>query len=350
MAREYWKLSSAGREYVKALLKDLRWDSLGKRELAETLKENNFTIDRNTLRKFLDPDSTHSGNKSTLVDLMNALGSTEDPTTKEFAKQYFEQVEREEELDVSIIETSVIPDYSRELDTPFQPIKGRIENPKQFFNRETELRNIFELLNAGSGVELLGDRQMGKSSILFQVERLAATMLRAKRKPIYFNLQEVHTEEEFYESFCGKLGIETCMGYGFFRAIQDKKLLLLLDEAEKMSWDGFTRQIREQLRCLAEGENAPLRLVVAARTSLDELFPDSNEQGMTSPFQGICTRVELKPWQKETVQRFVVTRLENTGISFSETDLEKLWQESQGHPQKLMIACFDLYRQYLENL
>jgi hypothetical protein len=229
---------------------------------------------------------------------------------------------------------------------PFQPLNGRIEQSEQFFDREKEVRTIFEYLNSGSGVELLGDRQIGKSSVLLQVERLAATMLRVKREPIYFNLQEVHTEVEFYESFCEKLGIETCRGYGFFRAMRDKRLLLLLDEAEKMSWDGFTRQIREQLRSLAEGGNAPLRLVVAARTPLDDLFPDSHESGMTSPFQGICVRVDLKPWDLTTVQRFITSKLEGTGVCFSNAEMEKLWLESQGHPQKLMKACFDLYHQY----
>jgi hypothetical protein len=235
---------------------------------------------------------------------------------------------------------------SQVIANPFQPLNGRIEQSEQFFNREKELRDIFEILNAGSGVELLGDRQIGKSSLLLQVKRLAATMMTVKREPIYFNLQEVHTEAEFYESFCEKLGIKTCMGYGFFRAMRDKRLLLLLDEAEKMSWDGFTRQIREQLRSLAEGGNAPLRLVVAARTPLDDLFPDSHESGMTSPFQGICVRVDLKAWDQPTVQRFITSKLENTGVCFSNAEMEKMWLESQGHPQKLMKACFDLYRQY----
>ena len=357
MARKYWKLSLAGHEYVKALLEKLGWESLVYSELSQTLKETKgFTIDRETLTKILDPHSKHKNNRSKLEDLIKTLGSTEDLTTKAFAQQYFEQIEissisqPEEKLEAPTKETVVIQDDLEEFDNPFQPTNCRIENPEQFFNREKEVRTIFEYLNSGSGVELLGDRQIGKSSVLLQVERLAATMLRVKREPIYFNLQEVHTEEEFYESFCEKLGIEACKGYGFFRAMRDKRLLLLLDEAEKMSWDGFTRQIREQLRSLAEGGNAPLRLVVAARTPLDDLFPDSHESGMTSPFQGICVRVHLKAWDQPTVQRFITSKLEGTGVCFSNAEMEKLWLESQGHPQKLMKACFDLYRQYCQNL
>jgi len=249
-----------------------------------------------------------------------------------------------------IAESKGSPQRSSQLINPFQPLNGRIEQSEQFFNRERELRDIFDFLNAGSGVELLGDRQIGKSSVLQQIKHRADSALRLERKPIYLNLQEVHTETEFYESLCEKLEMATCKGYSFFRAMRDRRVLLLLDEAEKMSWDGFTREIREQLRSLAEGENAPLRLVVAARTSLDRLFPDSHESGMTSPFQGICLRVDLKAWDQPTVQRFINSKLEGTGVCFSNAEMEKLWLESQGHPQKLMKACFDLYRQYCQNL
>lgn len=369
MARKYWKLSSAGHDYVEALIKNLEWQSLGYSELSQTLKETKkFTIDRETLAKILDRHNSsyrkHKNNRSTLnkskieglistlEDLTKDQGSTDVLSKKPSNQDCFEQIEifsisqTEEKSGTPIKESLVTEDDLGEFDNPFQPTNCRIENPEQFFNREKEVRTIFEYLNSGSGVELLGDRQIGKSSVLLQVERLAATMLRVKREPIYFNLQEVHTEVEFYESFCEKLGIETCKGYGFFRAMRDKRLLLLLDEAEKMSWDGFTRQIREQLRSLAEGGNAPLRLVVAARTPLDDLFPDSHESGMTSPFQGICVRVDLKAWDQPTVQRFITSKLEDTGVCFSNAEMEKLWLDSQGHPQKLMKACFDLYRQY----
>jgi len=231
---------------------------------------------------------------------------------------------------------------------PFMPLNGRIEQSEQFFNREKELREIFEVLNAGSGVELLGDRQIGKSSILQQIKHRASSALTVKWEPIYLNLQKVHTEAEFYESFCEELGIANCAGIDLNRAMRSRRVLLLLDETENLQGNGFTREIRDRLRAFAE--DGALRLVVAACTPLDRLFPDSHENGMTSPFQGICLRVELKPWSKETVRRFVAVKLENTGIYFSKKEMEKLWQESQGHPQKLMKACFDLYRQYRQNL
>ena len=78
-------------------------------------------------------------------------------------------------------------------------------------------------------------------------------------------------------NICSEIGIEDCKGIRLTRALQKQRpqLLLLLDEIEKMTWDGFTNQVRGQLRGLANGHDAPLRLVVAASTSLDQLFPDT---------------------------------------------------------------------------
>ncbi|MEI6430184.1 MAG: SAV_2336 N-terminal domain-related protein, partial [Pseudanabaena sp. ELA607] len=237
---------------------------------------------------------------------------------------------------------------SREVNSlmvnPFQPLSGMIENQEHFFNREKELKEIFELLNAGTGVELLGDRQIGKSSLLKQIMRFADSELTVKRQVIYCNLQNVNIESEFYAAVCERLFIEYCTGNTFLKAVRDRRSLLLLDEAEKWSSEGFTRQIRDQLRSLSEMRDAPFRLVVATRTSLDQLFPYSYDESITSPFSGILSRVVLQAWDQEKVNKFVTTRLEQTGIYFSKLEMKSLYQDSQGHPQKLMKACFDLYR------
>ncbi len=235
------------------------------------------------------------------------------------------------------------PEMPTSLENPFTPLSGRIDQNDRFFNRDRELREIFDILNGGSGVELLGDRQMGKSSLLWQIHQKAETALRLKRRSLYLNLQLIHTETEFYEALCEQLGIATCRDFDFFRAIRNDRILLLLDEVEKMTWEGFTRNLRSQLRGLAEGENAPLRFVVATGTPLDRLFADSNADGMTSPFQGVCLRVELNPWDWQTVDQFITDRLAKTGIHFTPTERQTLWETSQGHPKRLMEGGFKLF-------
>jgi hypothetical protein len=131
-------------------------------------------------------------------------------------------------------------------------------------------------------------------------------------------------------------------------------LLLLLDQFEKMAWDGFTNQVRGQLRGLAEGTNAHLRLVVAACTSLDTLFPDSQDKNMTSPFKGICIEENLKQWDEKICREFIVSRLQASWltpvaqpVNFTEAEIAELIAKSGGYPQKLMQLCYQTYARYI---
>jgi hypothetical protein len=128
------------------------------------------------------------------------------------------------------------------------------------------------MLNSGSSVAIIGERAIGKSSLLQAIYREAPHQLRYARQPIYIDLQIVCHEDDFYDDLCHKAGIEKAKGGNLSRALESNPLLLLLDEVENMRWDGFTNPTRSVLRGLAEGNNAPLRLVVAACTSLDTCF------------------------------------------------------------------------------
>ncbi|MDY6784762.1 MAG: hypothetical protein SW833_19830 [Cyanobacteriota bacterium] len=81
---------------------------------------------------------------------------------------------------------------------PFKPLTGIIDDPALFFNRERNLRSIFELLNSRSSVAIIGDRQIGKSSLLKAIERQAQQQLYSRRQPIYLNLQSIENEDDFY--------------------------------------------------------------------------------------------------------------------------------------------------------
>jgi hypothetical protein len=239
---------------------------------------------------------------------------------------------------------------------PFFPLSGRIDKPQFFFGRKREIRAVFETLNSGSSVAIIGERAIGKSSVLQAIYREAPNQLHPPRQPIYLNLQNVRDEDDFYGALCHKAGIETAKGYLLQRALESHRLLLLLDEVEKMTWDGFTNQVRGQLRGLAEGNNAPLRLVVAACTSLDTLFPDSQDKNMTSPFRGICLEENLKQWDEKTSRKFIASRLQADWltpvpqpVNFTEAEIVGLIAESGGYPQKLMQLCYQTYDRYLKD-
>jgi hypothetical protein len=226
---------------------------------------------------------------------------------------------------------------------PFGPLGGRIDSPDQFFGREQTLQRIFEVLNSGSSVALIGDRETGKSSLLKAVEVKAKELLIVPRQPIYLDLKQVEDEADFYYALCHEAGIPECKGFRLSRDLKPKRLLLLLDEIEKMTWDGFTDQVRGQLRGLAEGKDAPLRLVIAASRSLDKLFPDSADSNMTSSPSGIFLEETVKAWNEVTIRAFIADRLKTTSVRFSEAEIFKIVQASEGKPRKVVNLCYQHY-------
>ena len=229
---------------------------------------------------------------------------------------------------------------------PFIPTTGRIENLEKFFGREKEIKEIFELLNNASSVAIIGEQAIGKSSLLYAVDKQSINFLQSPRQNVFLDMNNIHNQEDFYFAICEKLDIPNNTGYRFTRNLENKRVLLILDNVGKLNGVGFTRDVRDHLRGLAEGENACLKLVLAANESLKTLFNDSYE---TSPLQDICQQVDIRPWDEEIIREFINKRLQPTTIDFTEADIQVLIQASGGHPQKLTKLCYDLYKKYSES-
>jgi len=242
----------------------------------------------------------------------------------------------------------VLSESPQRIYNPFTPLTGIIDNPKFFFNREKEIKSIFEVLNSGSSIAIIGESGVGKSSLLKAIAQKASQYLKKPRKPIYINLQNIHNDHDFYAALCEEVGIEICQGYKLQRNIKPYRILLLLDVVENMSYDWFTNKLRGQLRGLANDVDPPLRLVVAASRALDILFPDSGDK--TSPFKNICFEEELKPWDEKTIRDFISDRLEADflepeyqGIKFSEDEVLEIIKTSDGYPGKVRYQCYELF-------
>ena len=231
---------------------------------------------------------------------------------------------------------------------PFVPQHAIVDNPQQFFNRDREIRRVFEVLNSGSSVALIGEEGIGKSSLLWKICQLAESCLYSPRESVFLDLNEVDDEDDFYSALCDKVGISESKGYRLSRNLRDRRVLLALDNVGKMRWEGFTRGVRDRLRGLAEGSNAPLKLILAASEPLDSLFNDSHDEGKTSPLAGICQEENLKPWDEATARAFIDTRLAMSSVRFTEEEVVQLVQESGGYPQRLMRLCYQTYSRYVE--
>jgi hypothetical protein len=223
---------------------------------------------------------------------------------------------------------------------------GRITDLDRFFDREELLRQIFEELQKGVNVSLVGESQVGKSSLLSMVCALGAERLDPPPDRLaYLSLEIVDDEDEFYQALCDALGVEACRGYRLTRALRGKRIVLCLDEIEKMTWDGFTVRVRSHLRGLADGPDAPLKLVIASRSPLAHLFPDSPE--LDSPLAGICRPLDVGPLAPDDARTFLSRRLRGTGVVFTEGEIERLLDETGGHPARLQRAAADLYDQWV---
>ena len=231
---------------------------------------------------------------------------------------------------------------------PFIPQHGSINDPRFFFGRKREIRSVFDILNSGSNVAIIGESTIGKSSLLQAIYR-QADLLSRPRQPIYIDLQIVCDEDDFYDDLRHKAGIEK--GANLSRALESSPVLLLLDEIENMKWDGFTNPIRSKLRgWSANAFNPPLRLVIAARTSLNILFGEN----MTSPFIG--QEETLKKWDDQISREFIISRLQadwltpvTQPVNFTEAEIAWLIAESGGYPQKLMTLCYQTYDRYIND-
>lgn len=222
---------------------------------------------------------------------------------------------------------------------------GRITDPARFFDRQKLLDQIIGLLRFGSNVSLVGPSEIGKSSILSMICTVGPARLRMPPTSFAFlTLEWVDTEDEFYEALCDAFGIETCRSYKLTRALRGRKYVLCLDEFEKMKWEGFTSRLRSHLRGLADGQDAPLKLVIASRSPLASLFPDSRE--LDSPLANICRQIDVGPFSPGIARDFIIERLGATGIRFTEDETGQLLADSAGHPAKLQQRAAKLFDHY----
>lgn len=208
--------------------------------------------------------------------------------------------------------------------------------------KESRLHQIFEELRKGTSLALIGEWQMGKSSMLEIIcEQGPRKLERPVSDFIYLNMPLIPDEDDFFEALCNNLNIEYCRGYKLARLLRGKHYILCLDEIEKMPKERFSLEEQEELRSLADGAAAPLTLVIASSRPLDQLFPDA--PGRTSPLANICAPLMVPPFTPTEARQFLAQRLTGTNITFTEAEIEQLIRESRGVPGRLQQLAAERY-------
>jgi hypothetical protein len=225
--------------------------------------------------------------------------------------------------------------------------RGRIDNPADFFDRESLLRRIFEELKRGRSLSLIGEAQIGKSSLLWMIRHLGTAKLALPPESLlHIDMQIIYSEEDFFEALCDELKIDPCRGYRLARKLRGKRYILCLDNIEKIYRDRFSSDAQGELRGLADGANTPLTLVLVSRRPLYELFPDTH--GRTSPLANICNPIDVPPFTHNEAHAFLSTRLTGTGVQFSDNEIADLLEMSGRHPARLQHAAAELYHRKVQ--
>jgi hypothetical protein len=225
--------------------------------------------------------------------------------------------------------------------------RGCIRDPARFFNREQELAEIFDELRKGSSLSLVGEAQVGKSSLLAMIAARGPQEL--QRDPAQFvsiDMQVIRNEDEFFDALCEKLGLGLSVrGVALERALRGRQVVVCLDEIEKMTNpQSFSGEERAELRGHANGSDTPFTLVIASRSPLAQLFDDDPRK--TSPLADLCGQPHrVGSFSQATSEAFLLHRLQGNAVSFTTSQRQKLHEQSHGHPGQLQTAAAALYRQ-----
>ena len=258
-----------------------------------------------------------------------------------------------EAADPGVVVGEVVPMPSPSVEVMVNPFgdRGCIRDPARFFDRDELLRRIFEELGKGSSLSLVGETQIGKSSLLAMIcHKGPVTLQLSPEQFCLLDLQGIGDENEFFEALCEVLALpQTLRGWQLVRALRQRgqRYVVCLDEIEKMvNPHGFPGAARMELRGLADGSEAPLTLVIASRSPLESLFEDDPRS--TSPLAGLCgAPLRVLPFSLAITQQFLRERLKGNAIQFSLADGELLHGQTKGHPARLQAAAADLYRQHI---
>jgi hypothetical protein len=226
------------------------------------------------------------------------------------------------------------------VDNPFHPA-GRINDPALFFGREQLVRELRQELSKRTNVSLVGESQTGKSSLLYYLYATRGEWLVSEAIE-YLELQTVLDEADFCEMILQRLGAQGHTLRDLRYALYTRRVILLLDEVERLAEPDISVRLHDLLRSLAQEPN--FKMCVASQRPLDKVFPP---RGTMSDLHNIFIRKTIGPFTENEARRFLTVRLQGTGIAFAEREVARLIAESQCHPAKLQQAAKALFEEYV---
>ena len=224
-----------------------------------------------------------------------------------------------------------------ETTNPFYE-RGVIRDPKRFFGRKSELKQIFERLATMQSVSIVGERRIGKSSLLAYITATGRERLGQDYELYTIDLQRVENTADFLARALDALAIKDGRTVrDFEKALEGRKVIMCLDEFEQSS--DFSKEFFNILRSLAS--TGHLALVTVSQTKLAEL---ASEGLTTSPFFNIFTTVWLTELSEAECGEVLNGLAQSAKKGFAPAQIAAAYHATHGNPWRLQIYGYYLYQ------
>jgi uncharacterized protein len=246
---------------------------------------------------------------------------------------------------------------NRRSANPFA-IQGRITDPRQFIGRRAELDQISDLLRTMQPVSVVGERRIGKSSLLYHIFQTGKRRLGNDVTVVYTDLPGLKDEPGFYECCCralhqadSRIDFDSGKPVSEYRvrdlenAVRGCRVVLCFDEFERvLRSSAFPRDFYDSLRSLAQSDG--LTMLIATEHSLADLALDDNIA--TSPFFNIFRRLDLGLFLPEDAEAFMSARFASSGVDITEEEFDRVLRLAGRYPFYLQLACYRLFEMKLK--
>jgi hypothetical protein len=248
---------------------------------------------------------------------------------------------------------------------------GTIKESRLFIGRKREVAEICEAIAASASVSVVGERRVGKSSIMqyladpavkqkngLEVDRyvfvyfdflgyptitptelwrrlLAETLDQLSSSDLTIQMQTLLAQEK----------IELADLERLLKGFKESglNLVILFDEFDAAAANpNFDQAFFGGLRNLSK---YPLSYIIASHRSLSELR-FAHPEAIVSPFFNIFRRVTLGGFTPEEVETLLTGSLEGTGITFNARDREVMSFLADSHPFFLQMTAYILFDSY----
>jgi len=225
------------------------------------------------------------------------------------------------------------------LPNPFTQ-QTMIRDAEQFVGRRAELDQISNLLKKMQGISLVGERRIGKSSLLYHIFLTGQSRLGEEMVFAYTDFPGVKDEKSFYQCLCEQLGRTGDKFSDLQDTVRKRRVVFCLDEFERvMRSPAFSRDFFDTLRSLAQSDN--LALLIATEHPLSEL--SLTKQIATSPFFNIFRQIEMGLFTPEEALEFIHNGFDEANTEITENETERVLRLAGRFPFFLQLACYCLF-------